>query len=125
MVSPTQQTCIEGEANIARFLARLLQPAYDSLDLAASTQIDDILDVVQQQVIQGNNKERAAALRTLNARLGKSPWLVGSSSSLADIVAWSALTSSGAAQDAPGNVAKWLKTCQQSDVFRSAVEFMS
>ncbi|KAK7507652.1 hypothetical protein BaRGS_00001587 [Batillaria attramentaria] len=125
MVSPTQQTCIEGEANIARFLSRLLQPSYDSGNIIQATQIDEVLDMVQQQLVRGNNKERAGVLRTLNAKLGKSQWLVGSAQSLADVVAWSAVQSLQLASDAPANVKKWLKACGACKEFQRAVEFLS
>lgn len=125
MVSPTRQTYIEGEANIARYLSRLLLPAYDSGDIVTATQIDELLDLAQQQLIRGNNKERSAALRTLNARLGKGQWLVGSSLTVADMVAWSAVQEAKLAGDAPANVKKWLKLCADSKLFEEAVHFLS
>lgn len=124
MVSPTQQTHIEGEVNVARYLGRLLQPAYDGSSIVQATQIDEILDTVQQQLIRGN-KERAAVLRTLNAWLGKSQFVVGSSLSLADVVVWSAVQGLHLASDAPTNVKQWLKACRQSKEFQTAVQFMS
>ena len=125
MVSPTCQSHIEGEANIARYLSRLLQPAYDSSDIVTATQIDEIVDMAQQQIFQGNNKERSAALRTLNARLGKGQWLVGSSLSVADTVSWSAVHGAKLAADAPANVKKWLKLCAERQEFEEAVKFLS
>lgn len=125
MVSPMRQTYIEGEANIARYFSRLLQPSYDNGNIIMTTQIDDYLDIAQQQILQGNNKEKSAALRTLNARLGKGQWLVGPSPSLADVVAWSAIQGAGLAGEAPANVKKWLKVCGESEIFRSAVQFLS
>lgn len=125
MLSPLHQTYIEGEANIARYLSRLLLPAYDSGDIVTATQIDELLDLSQQQLLRGNNKERSAALRTLNAHLGKGRWLVGSSLSVADVVAWSAVQGAKLAGVAPANVKKWLKVCSDSDLFQEAVQFLS
>ncbi|XP_025083767.1 aminoacyl tRNA synthase complex-interacting multifunctional protein 2-like isoform X2 [Pomacea canaliculata] len=125
MVNPTRQTSVRGEANIARYLARLLQPAYDAGDIIKATQIDELLDLAQLQVICGNNKERAAALRTLNARLGKSQWLVDSLPTVADVVLWSALQTTCLAADAPANVKKWLKGCAELVWFQEAIQFMS
>ncbi|KAK7113711.1 aminoacyl tRNA synthase complex-interacting multifunctional protein 2-like isoform X2 [Littorina saxatilis] len=124
MVSPTRQTYVEGEANIARYLSRLLQPAYDSSDAITATQIDELLDLSQQQILGGNNKERSAALRTLNARLGKAQWLVGASLSVADVVVWSAVQGARLGGDAPANVKKWLKACGENELFQEAVKFL-
>ncbi|KAL8593204.1 hypothetical protein ACOMHN_009859 [Nucella lapillus] len=125
MVSPTQQTCIQGEANIARYLSRLMRPSYEEADIKSATQVDEVLDLAQLQMIEGSNKERSAALRTLNATLGKSSWLVGKEMTLADIVTWSAVQGMKLASDAPANVKKWLKQCSQSPDFAEAVRFLS
>lgn len=119
MLSPNVQTRVYGEANVARYLARLLNPAYDAVDVVTAAEIDHWLDQATQ-VIHGNNKERAAVLRMINARLGKHPWLVGSDLTLADIVMWSGLQQCKMTQAIPGNVKRWLDVCSQQTVFQHA-----
>ncbi|XP_064618107.1 aminoacyl tRNA synthase complex-interacting multifunctional protein 2-like [Liolophura sinensis] len=118
MVDPHRQSPVVGEANIARYLARLFMPAYDSSDPVQSTLIDTWLDMATHQLLQGNSKEKAAAVRNLNSRLGKNDWLVASSMSLADIVVWSALQQVGLTQDAPANVQKWICSCRNLPEFQ-------
>ncbi|XP_005095845.1 aminoacyl tRNA synthase complex-interacting multifunctional protein 2 [Aplysia californica] len=125
MVDPTKQTTIMGEVNIARYITRLLQPAVDSEDVVKATQVDELLDLAQLQLVSGNAKEKAAAVRTLNANLGKQDWLTGASPSLADIVLWSVLQQTGQASSPPANVKKWLALCQKHSLFQSAVAFVS
>jgi aminoacyl tRNA synthase complex-interacting multifunctional protein 2 len=121
MLSPNIQTAVYGEANIARYLSRLINPSYDSMDIISATEIDNWLDLATQ-IIHGNNKERAAVLRTLNARLGKCSWLVGSELSLADIMLWSALQQNKMTQAVPSNVKKWLEACNQQTTFKRAAQ---
>lgn len=118
MVDPHKQSLVVGEANIARYLARLFMPAYDSSDPIQATLTDTWLDLATHQLLQGNSKEKAAAVRNLNSRLGKSDWLVGSSVSLADIVVWSALQQVGLALNAPANVQKWIRACHNLPEFQ-------
>lgn len=121
MVEPHRQTPIIGESNVARYLMRLLNPNYDTDDIVKATQIDEWLDTANIQILQGNTKEKAAAVRSLNSRLGRNDWLVGSEVSLADIVMWSALNQTNQASDAPANVKKWLKLCSTNPAFKSCL----
>ncbi|RUS79322.1 hypothetical protein EGW08_012907 [Elysia chlorotica] len=120
VVDPVHQTSIQGEANVARYLWGLLSPP--DLDPARATLEDELVDLAQLQVLEGSSKERAAALRRLNSVLGKqNSWLgSGQSPSLADVVCWSAVQQTGLAQGAPANVQRWLKACDQHQVFASA-----
>ena len=120
MVSPHNQTCVEGESNVARYLARILNPAYDSMDAITATNIDQWLDQASQFVF-GSNKERSAVLRSMNAQLGKSKWLVGGHLSLADIVMWSAVQQTGQSDTVPGNVKQWVQTCSNTKYFKDAL----
>ncbi|XP_043091481.1 aminoacyl tRNA synthase complex-interacting multifunctional protein 2 isoform X2 [Puntigrus tetrazona] len=107
----TQSMCpIEGEANVARFLFRLLGAAPQ--DPVAATQMDGWIDMAVFQLAEGGSKERAAVLRSLNSALGRSPWLVGQELSLADIVCACCVLRAGPAASAPANVQHWLKSCQ-------------
>ncbi|XP_059156806.1 aminoacyl tRNA synthase complex-interacting multifunctional protein 2-like [Physella acuta] len=116
MVDPTRQTVIQGEANVARYLARLLYPDWDDTNIF-TTQVDDLLDTAQLQILEGNSKEKAAAVRTLNSALGKRDWLLGSEPSLADVFCWSALHQTSQVAGSPNNVKKWLKQCQNHPSF--------
>ena len=118
MISPTKQTAVTGEVNIARYINRVINPNCEA-DIIMATQVDEWLDIAHIQIINGNTKEKAAALRNLNSRLGKNDWLVGSSLSLADIVTWSALQQTNQASSAPANVKKWLKKCDEEEMFRT------
>jgi len=123
MVSPRVQTLVEGESNVARYLARLLNPAYDSTDAVTATNIDQWLDQASQ-FVSGSNKERTAVLRSVNAQLGKAQWLVGGQLSLADIVLWSAIQQTGQADSVPGNVKKWIQTCNNTKLFKNALQLV-
>jgi len=125
IVDPTCSVPVMGEVNIARYLTRLLLPGVDSDDIVKATQIDELLDIAQLQVMSGNVKERAAAVRSLNATLGKQDWLTGGQPCVADVVMWSALHQAGQAASAPANVKKWLKLCSQNALFQSALAFVS
>lgn len=101
---------IEGEANVARFLFRLL--GAEPQDPVAATQMDSWIDTAVFQLAEGGNKERAAVLRSLNGALGRSPWLLGQEFSLADVVCACCVLQAGQSGSAPANVQRWLKSCQ-------------
>ncbi|KAM9392023.1 aminoacyl tRNA synthase complex-interacting multifunctional protein 2 [Pholidichthys leucotaenia] len=101
---------IEGEANVARFLFKLLAP-YPS-DPALATQVDSWVDTAFFQLAEGSTKERAAVLRALNSALGRNPWLVGSELSLADIACYCCFLQSGSASSSLTNVQRWIKSCE-------------
>ena len=120
-VKAGSQTSIQGEVNILRYLSRLLTPAYDASDIVMVTSIDSFLDLASSTILNGNSKEKAAAVRTLNASLGKRTWLVSDSPTLADVAVWSTLHQTGLASGAPSNVQKWLKACAARCEFRTAL----
>ncbi|XP_056143935.1 aminoacyl tRNA synthase complex-interacting multifunctional protein 2 isoform X2 [Lampris incognitus] len=112
-----QNMCtIEGEANVARFLFRLLAP-YPS-DPALATLVDSWVDTAFFQLAEGGAKERAAVLRAFNAALGRDPWLAGPELSLADIACYCCALQSGSVSSAPANVQRWLKACDNLGHFR-------
>ncbi|ELU16049.1 hypothetical protein CAPTEDRAFT_114851, partial [Capitella teleta] len=119
MVAPSKQTPIQGEASVCRYLSRLLKTPYDAGSIEQATEIDALLDLCQL-LRKGSNKERAAALRTMNGKLGKSDWLVGNAVSLADVVLWSAVVQSS--QDTPANVKKWIDRCSTQEAFKFALQ---
>ncbi|KAJ7401398.1 Aminoacyl tRNA synthase complex-interacting multifunctional protein 2 [Pitangus sulphuratus] len=112
---------IEGEGNIARFLFSLFGPKYNAV---TSTLIDSWVDTAIFQLQEGSSKERGAVLRSMNAALGKSSWLVGSELSVADVVAWCALRRTGTANAAPANVQKWMKCCENLAPFSSVLKLL-
>lgn len=114
-----QNMCpIEGEANVARFLFKLLSP-YPS-DPAVATLVDSWVDTAFFQLAEGSTKERAAVLRSLNSALGRNPWLAGPEFSLADIACFCCVQCSGSASSAPANVQRWLKSCENLGHFSPA-----
>ncbi|GFR88518.1 aminoacyl tRNA synthase complex-interacting multifunctional protein 2-like [Elysia marginata] len=122
VVDPVHQTSIQGEANVARYLWGLLAKPGSDLDPARATLEDELVDLAQLQVLEGNNKERSAAVRRLNSVLGKqNSWLMGGDApSLVDLVCWSALNQAGLVQGAPANVQRWLTCCKQHEDFSTA-----
>uniref|UniRef100_A0A3P8VZ76 Aminoacyl tRNA synthetase complex interacting multifunctional protein 2 n=1 Tax=Cynoglossus semilaevis TaxID=244447 RepID=A0A3P8VZ76_CYNSE len=109
---------IEGEANVARFLFKLLAP-YPN-DPALATLVDQWVDVAFFQLAEGSAKEHAAVLRALNSALGRNPWVVGPEFSLADIACYCCMLSSGSAPSAPANVQRWVKSCENLGHFSPA-----
>uniref|UniRef100_A0A3Q1EMB5 Aminoacyl tRNA synthetase complex interacting multifunctional protein 2 n=1 Tax=Acanthochromis polyacanthus TaxID=80966 RepID=A0A3Q1EMB5_9TELE len=114
-----QNMCpIEGEANVARFLFKLLAP-YPS-DPAAATLVDSWLDTAFFQLAEGSAKERAAVLRALNSALGRNPWLSGPEFSLADVACYCCVLQTGSAASTPANVQRWIKSCDNLGHFGPA-----
>lgn len=109
---------IEGEANVARFLFKLLAPYPNDPTLA--TLVDQWVDVAFFQLAEGSAKEHAAVLRALNSALGRNPWVVGPEFSLADIACYCCMLSSGSAPSAPANVQRWVKSCENLGHFSPA-----
>ncbi|XP_010770126.1 aminoacyl tRNA synthase complex-interacting multifunctional protein 2 [Notothenia coriiceps] len=118
-----QNMCpIEGEANVARFLFKLLSP-YPN-DAALATLVDSWVDMAFFQLAEGSAKERAAVLRALNSALGRSPWLAGQEFSLADMACYCCVLQSGPASSTPSNVQRWLKSCENLGHFSPAKPFL-
>lgn len=118
-----QNMCpIEGEANVARFLFKLLAP-YPG-DAALATLVDSWVDVAFFQLAEGSGKERAAVLRALNSALGRSPWLAGPEFSLADVACYCCVLQSGAGSAAPANVLRWIKSCENLGHFGPARQLL-
>ena len=114
-----QNMCpVQGEANVARFLFKLLAP-YPG-DPALSTLVDSWVDTAFFQLAEGSAKERAAVLRALNSALGRNPWLAGPEFSLADIACYCCVLQSGSASSIPANVQRWLKSCENLGHFGPA-----
>lgn len=116
-----QNMCpIEGEANVARFLFRLLSP-YPS-EPALATLIDSWVDTAFLQLAEGSTKERATVLRALNSSLGQEPWLAGPELSLADIACYCCVRQT--CSSTPANVQRWLKACDNLGHFSSTLPLL-
>ncbi|CAH1794352.1 unnamed protein product [Owenia fusiformis] len=124
MVSANTQSPVHGEANIARYMARLLNQLYENLDITMVTEIDNWIEQSNKQLINGSSKEKAAMMRSLNSHLGRSDWLVGSDVSLADICVWAALQQTKQGDSAPSNVKKWLKVCNDRNEFKTVLSHL-
>lgn len=112
----TQSMCpIEGEANVARFLFRLL--GSEPKDPIVATQLDSWVDTAFFQLAEGGSKERAAVLRSLNSTLGRSIWLLGHEPSLADIACACCILQDSKALSTPANVQRWLQACRNLEHF--------
>lgn len=112
----TQSMCpIEGEANVARFLFRLL--GSEPKDPIVATQLDSWVDTAFFQLAEGGSKERAAVLRSLNSTLGRSIWLLGHEPSLADIACACCILQDRKALSTPANVQRWLQACRNLEHF--------
>ncbi|XP_004599350.1 aminoacyl tRNA synthase complex-interacting multifunctional protein 2 isoform X1 [Ochotona princeps] len=117
-----QSMCpIEGEGNIARFLSSLLGQKHSAV---TSTLIDSWVDIATFQLSEGSPKERAAVFRAMNSALTRSPWLVGSELSVADVVLWAALRQSGSCCAAPASVQRWLSSCDNLAPFSAALQLL-
>nr|XP_051694935.1 aminoacyl tRNA synthase complex-interacting multifunctional protein 2 isoform X1 [Oryctolagus cuniculus] len=112
---------IEGEGNIARFLFSLFGQKHDAVNL---TLIDSWVDIATFQLKEGSSKEKAAVFRAMNSALGKSPWLVGSELSVADVVLWAVLRQSGGCSAAPANVQRWMSSCDNLAPFSTALKLL-
>ena len=111
MVSPHNQTPVEGMANIARYLCReyipiLYEETKGGAEIAA--QIDSWLDAISTTLLKGGTKEKISVVRRLNSQLGSTNYLVGSDPTLADIVAYTAMCMQPGMK-LGGNVKEWLK----------------
>ncbi|XP_028310785.1 aminoacyl tRNA synthase complex-interacting multifunctional protein 2, partial [Gouania willdenowi] len=114
-----QNMCpIEGEANVARFLYKLLAP-YPS-DPGAATLVDSWVDTAFFQLAKGSAKKRTAVLRALNSALGRNPWMAGPEFSLADVACYCCVLQSGSASAAAANVQRWIKSCENLGHFSPA-----
>lgn len=116
VVDPLVQGAVEGEVNIVRYIARLLNFEYEK-DPVTATQMDIWLEMAHTSLMHGNNKECQAVLRAMNSHLGKKSFLVGSALSLVDIVLWSLITQKRLHGNLPANVSKWWKNLSVMEIF--------
>lgn len=112
VVSPHNQTPVEGVANIARYLCREFCPSlYEGLGIEAASQVDSWIDTVSRNLSTGTSKEKASAMRRLNSQLGSAKYLVGEGVTLADIIVYSTLCGQDGLKPT-ANVKQWIKRLQ-------------
>jgi len=105
VVSPCAHTPLTGEITIARFLCRTLLPdLYGNLTPEELAIVDNWID----QSLAGN-KERTAALKSLNVKLLKQQWILNDKMTLADVVLACCIVKENGGSSVPANVDKWLK----------------
>ncbi|EFX88061.1 hypothetical protein DAPPUDRAFT_311613 [Daphnia pulex] len=123
MVSPSSQgVAIKGEANIARYLARLVPGLldYESQPLKAA-QIDHYLDLTECSAplgARGLKRDRAAALQLLERTLSTNKSLEGSQvgvlGQVVDFVVYSALVNSCTEKEIGTNIRSWMDRCRST-----------
>lgn len=105
VVSPCSHTALCGEITIARYICRALLPdLYGNLTPEESATVDNWIN----QSLSGT-KEKAAAVKSLEAKLGKQQWILGSKMSLADVVLASCIVKENGGKSVSGNLIQWLK----------------
>ena len=67
------------------------------------------------QILNGNEEDKKKAIPILAKQIGKNDWLINNGLTIADIVTWSALTSSKASSSSmPANLKKWIMNCNKA-----------
>lgn len=120
MQSPLLQTRIIGDANIGRYLCRILSPQlYNENNIDQITAIDKWIDI-SVQMTNGNTKEKDSAMKSMNSHLGKNVFFCGENITLADVTLLASLLSNiECFKSLPKNVKKWF--LQTSTHFASTV----
>lgn len=128
MVEPNRQSAVCGEANIARYLARLLSPCYDDVnaaDIVTATQIDVLLDVAAS-LLRCQSSQSTSMIKSLGAKLGRAPWFIGvDRPSLADIVLWSAVKQRSVGTQLTDNVRQWINRCDNLPEFAPVAQLLA
>lgn len=115
MVSPHNQTPIEGLDNIARYICRVYCPSlYEDLGPEVASVIDSWLDRFCHNFLVTSAKERASIVKNLNVSLGSNAWVVGNQFTLADLVLYCVISQNSSGLKTIGaNVERWMKDCRK------------
>jgi hypothetical protein len=70
VVSPSHHVPIEGDANVAKYMCRVLCPALYSADVVEATEIDHLLDLADS-IVGASSRNQKPALKQANQKLGK------------------------------------------------------
>lgn len=112
VVSPHNQTPVEGIANILRYICREFSlELYEGNGLETAAKIDSWLDMITGTLVHGGAKEKASVMRRLNSHLGSASFLAGGKLSLADIVGYVVVCHGGGLKPT-ANVKQWLRRCR-------------
>lgn len=110
MVSPHNQTPVQGLANVMRYLAREFCPSiYEGQGPQRASEIDSWVDTVTTVLLgeKSSSKEKASVARKLNARVGGNAYLVGEQLTLADLIGYWAVCGQGKVK-VNQNIGDWL-----------------
>lgn len=110
MVSPHNQTPVQGLANVLRYLIREYCPSlYEGQGAERASEIDSWLDTVTNVLLgsRSSAKEKASVAKKMNSRLGANGYLVGDQLSLADLLGYWAVCGQGAIK-LTNNIRDWL-----------------
>lgn len=110
MVSPHNQTPVQGLANVLRYLTREFSPSlYEGQGPQKASEIDSWMDTVSAVLLndKSSSKEKTSVARKLNSRLGGNEYLVGEQLSLADLYCYWAVCGQGAVK-LTKNITDWL-----------------
>ena len=110
MISPHNQTPVQGLANIIRYITREYCPSlYEGQGTEKASEIDSWLDTVSTVLLtaKSSTKEKASIARKMNSRLGGNGYLVGDRLTLADLLAYWAVCGLGAVK-LTTNIIDWL-----------------
>jgi len=125
VVSPHNQTPVEGIANISRYLCRQYCPSlYENQGPMAASQIDYWMESIAGTLIRGTSKEKASVIRKLNSQLGSAKFLSGDTVSIVDIIAFCVIGTQDSLKPT-ANVKEWLKRVLASLPYLSKVPFTS
>lgn len=110
MVSPHNQTPVQGLANVLRYLTREFCPSlYEGQGPQNASEIDSWVDTVSSVLLgdSSSSKEKSSVARKLNSCLGGNVYLVGDQLSLADLYCYWAVCGQGAVK-LTKNITDWL-----------------
>ena len=110
VVSPHNQTPVQGLANVLRYLIREYCPSlYEGQGAGRASEIDSWMDTVTNVLLgsRSSAKEKASVAKKMNSRLGANGYLVGDELSLADLLGYWAVCGQGAIK-LTNNIKDWL-----------------
>ncbi|XP_066994203.2 phenylalanine--tRNA ligase alpha subunit isoform X2 [Anabrus simplex] len=113
----SSQRDIVGEVNVCRYLARIAEENSSTLTLyerkgeVKSSQIDECVDIIHSLLTTSNREKQSDLLKRVDKLLVASPFITGSSVSVADICLWSAINQLSDIDIIPLNIRKFFVRC--------------
>lgn len=107
---------VEGEEVIAKFFAKVANFSSESDKEIVE---DCSWCKTAQSFLNANNETKEQILKDINVHLGKKPFLLGDSLTLADVCLWSALSKAKLNKEGKtsGNVKRWIQSCNNETWF--------